>query len=63
MKAVEIARQLNRDASLVSWLCATYEAVRVSRSISSKRFKPFSDRICVCSTNGLNRLKRLERLE
>jgi hypothetical protein len=28
MKAVEIARQLNRDASVVSRLCATYEAVR-----------------------------------
>ena len=28
MKAIEIARQLNRDASMVSRLCATYEAVR-----------------------------------
>ena len=30
MKAVEIARRLNRDASLVSRLCADYEAVRNS---------------------------------
>jgi len=28
MKAIEIARQLNRDASMVSRLCASYEAVR-----------------------------------
>jgi putative transposase len=28
MKAVEIGRQLNRDASMVSRLCASYEAVR-----------------------------------
>jgi hypothetical protein len=28
MKAIEIAHQLNRDASMVSRLCASYEAVR-----------------------------------
>ena len=28
MKAIEIARRLNRDASMVSRLCASYEAVR-----------------------------------
>jgi hypothetical protein len=28
MKAIEIARQLNRDASMVSRLCASYEGVR-----------------------------------
>jgi hypothetical protein len=28
MKAIEIARQLNRDASMVSRLCANYEADR-----------------------------------
>jgi putative transposase len=28
MKTIEIARQLNRDASMVSRLCASYEAVR-----------------------------------
>jgi hypothetical protein len=28
MKAVEIARKLNRDASMVSRLCGTYEADR-----------------------------------
>jgi hypothetical protein len=56
MKAVEIARQLNRDASLVSRLCAAYEAVRDLTFNPFKKVKPFSDRICVCSTNGLNYL-------
>jgi hypothetical protein len=28
MNAIEIARQLNRDAFMVSRLCASYEAVR-----------------------------------
>jgi hypothetical protein len=28
MKAIEIAHQLNRDASMVSRLCASYEADR-----------------------------------
>jgi hypothetical protein len=28
MNTIEIARRLNRDASMVSRLCATYEAVR-----------------------------------
>jgi hypothetical protein len=28
MKAIEIARQLNRDPSMVSRLCASYEGVR-----------------------------------
>jgi hypothetical protein len=28
MKAIEISRRLNRDASMVSWLCAEYKAVR-----------------------------------
>jgi hypothetical protein len=28
MKAIEIARQLNRDPSMVSRLCATYECDR-----------------------------------
>jgi hypothetical protein len=28
MKAIELARKLNRDASMVSRLCAEYETVR-----------------------------------
>jgi len=32
MKATEIARQLHRDASMVSRLCASYEAIRDPRT-------------------------------
>jgi hypothetical protein len=32
MKAIEIARRLNRDASMVSRLCAEYEAVRTPQT-------------------------------
>jgi len=32
MKAIEIGRRLNRDASMVSRLCAEYEMVRNSKS-------------------------------
>jgi hypothetical protein len=32
MKAIEIARQLNRDSSMVSRFCANYEAFRDSKA-------------------------------
>jgi hypothetical protein len=32
MKAIEIARRLNRDTSMVSRLCASYEGARDSKT-------------------------------
>jgi hypothetical protein len=32
MKAIEIARRLHRDASMVSRLCASYEGARDART-------------------------------
>jgi hypothetical protein len=32
MKAIEIARRLHRDASMVSQLCANYEAARDAKT-------------------------------
>jgi len=42
MKAIEIARHLNRDASMVSRLCASHEAVRDLKT--EKKIAEASDR-------------------